>query len=179
MPATQNAGEKKPPRQQLINALGWQIETKVIMHNIQIDNEFKSLIPALSGEERVAVSRYSQGLSVIAAKKLLAQAKSRQQAANKAWIAAARAAFNPGQKQPCKVCGKFQSVAHAHHLTPLYRQIDRKEPDQSFIWLCPTHHHGVHLCIEGSKRGVWPDLSGFSDEEKLAMASVAKLGEKK
>ena len=52
MPATQNAGEKKPPRQQLINALGWQIETKVIMHNIQIDNEFKSLIPPLSAEER-------------------------------------------------------------------------------------------------------------------------------
>ena len=53
MPAThKNAGEKKPPRQQLINALGWQIETKVIMHNIQIDNEFKSLIPPLSAEER-------------------------------------------------------------------------------------------------------------------------------
>lgn len=148
------------------------------MHNIQIDSEFQALIPPLSAEERAPESLYVQGLVVIAARKVVAQAKTAQRAANKAWVAAARAAFKPGPKQPCAVCGKFQSVAHAHHLTPLYRQVDRDTPDDSFVWLCPTHHHGVHLCLEGSKRGVWPDLSGFSDEEQLAMAGIASAGEK-
>jgi len=43
---------KKTTHQQRVNASGWQIETKVIMHNIQIDSEFQALIPPLSAEER-------------------------------------------------------------------------------------------------------------------------------
>ncbi len=145
--------------------------------NIVIDKEFQALIPPLSAEERTP-NLYARGLAVLAARKVVTQAKAEQRFSSNAWIAAARAAFKPGPKQPCVVCGKFQSVAHAHHLTPLCRQVNCDTPDDSFVWLCPTHHQGVHLCLEGSKRGAWPDLSGFSDEEQLAMADIANMGEK-
>ena len=204
MPAThKNAGEKKPPRQQLINALGWQIETKVIMHNIQIDNEFKSLIPPLSAEERAqleetglgtqaamlaakverkhsefqALSASEQMLFIVAYITVIKGRAKKAKAIAAKWIKSARANFKPGPKQPCVVCGQFQSVAHAHHLTPLHIQAHRSSFDQEFVWLCPTHHSGVHLCLDGRHTGIPPDLLGFSDADQVAMARIAAMGD--
>jgi hypothetical protein len=67
-----------------------------------------------------------------------------------AWIAAARLSFDPGPRQPCYICAKFKRVAQAHHVTPLNWQFDRgmKNPDHTYVWLCPTHHAIMHLMID-------------------------------
>ncbi|MEI9804065.1 MAG: hypothetical protein WDN48_05875 [Pseudolabrys sp.] len=66
-----------------------------------------------------------------------------------AWIAQARKAFSPSYKESCAVCGKFKSIAHAHHVVPLSEQYDRgfEEPDQEHVWLCPNHHAIIHVLI--------------------------------
>jgi hypothetical protein len=74
------------------------------------------------------------------------------------WIFAGRRLFDPGQKQPCFICGKFKSIAQAHHVIPLTAQYDRgfKYPDQEFEWLCPNHHAMAHLFIQGDNRSMVP-----------------------
>jgi hypothetical protein len=65
------------------------------------------------------------------------------------FVALAREAFEPGEKKPCEVCNKYQSLTHAHHIVPLSIQA-RSIPDipnQSFVWLCPTHHAAVHILV--------------------------------
>lgn len=62
------------------------------------------------------------------------------------WIGDARAAFSPGERQPCEVCGKYRSLAHAHHIVPLACQTEA-QPSHEHVWLCPTHHAAVHLLI--------------------------------
>lgn len=73
-----------------------------------------------------------------------------------AWIAVARRIFSPGERQPCCVCGKFKSIAQAHHVVPLTAQYDRgfRLPDQAFVWLCPNHHAMVHLFILSDDRSL-------------------------
>lgn len=70
------------------------------------------------------------------------------------WIAAARQLFKPGERQPCWVCGKFQSITQAHHVVPLVEQYTRgfAVPDNEHVWLCPNHHAIAHLFIIGSDR---------------------------
>lgn len=65
------------------------------------------------------------------------------------WIAAARVAFDPGRREPCRVCGKYRSLSQAHHVVPLAIQYDMgvAEPDQQAVWLCPTHHAAIHILI--------------------------------
>lgn len=72
------------------------------------------------------------------------------------WIAASRQIFQPGERHPCWVCGKFKSVAQAHHVIPLAAQYDRgfKYPDQEFVWLCPNHHAMTHLYIPDDNRSM-------------------------
>jgi hypothetical protein len=71
------------------------------------------------------------------------------QRAKEEWIAAARRDFAPSQRAPCAVCGKYASVAQAHHLTPLGAQYDIgiREALHDHVWLCPTHHAAVHIII--------------------------------
>lgn len=66
-----------------------------------------------------------------------------------AFIAIGRSAFNPGIRMACRVCGQHKSVAHAHHVVPLARQFSLGflEPNNDFVWLCPTHHSMVHVVI--------------------------------
>lgn len=66
--------------------------------------------------------------------------------ARQEWIREARRDFRPGDRQPCDVCGKYRSLAHAHHILPLAVQ-EGPVPNQEFVWLCPTHHAAVHLLI--------------------------------
>lgn len=70
------------------------------------------------------------------------------------WIAAARQLFKPSDRQPCWVCGKFQSITQAHHVVPLAEQYARgfEIPDNEHVWLCPNHHAIAHLFILGSGR---------------------------
>lgn len=65
------------------------------------------------------------------------------------WIREARAAFAPGPRQPCEVCGRYRSLAQAHHIVPLACQVG-PEPSHDHVWLCPTHHAAVHLLIAQS-----------------------------
>jgi hypothetical protein len=66
-----------------------------------------------------------------------------------AWIKLARNVFDPGNREPCVICGKFQSITQAHHLIPLEDQYDGgfEIPNQEFAWLCPSHHDTVHLFL--------------------------------
>lgn len=65
------------------------------------------------------------------------------------FVALGRASFAPSQREVCKVCGRFQSLTHAHHVVPLTVQFDRgfDRPDSQHVWLCPTHHAAVHILI--------------------------------
>lgn len=72
------------------------------------------------------------------------------------WIAVARRVFVPGERLACHVCGKFRSIAQAHHVVPLTAQYDRgfQYPDHEFVWLCPNHHVMAHLFIPGDDRSM-------------------------
>lgn len=69
--------------------------------------------------------------------------------AKSAWIASARRAFQPGPRRACSVCGRYRSLADAHHIVPLGIQFDAGAPSpiQEFAWLCPTHHAAIHAII--------------------------------
>jgi hypothetical protein len=66
------------------------------------------------------------------------------------WIAAARLAFEPSDRRPCEVSGKYRSLSQAHHVVPLAVQFDSgcREPINDHTWLCPTHHTAIHLLID-------------------------------
>jgi hypothetical protein len=66
------------------------------------------------------------------------------------WISTARRTFSPGARKACEVCGKYESVTQAHHAIPLIVQFyaGYEFPDESFHWLCPTHHAIVHAYID-------------------------------
>jgi hypothetical protein len=74
------------------------------------------------------------------------------------WIWAGRKLFDPGERQPCCICGRFKGIAQAHHVIPLTMQYDRgfKYPDQEYSWLCPNHHAIVHIFIINDKRSMAP-----------------------
>lgn len=65
------------------------------------------------------------------------------------WLAFARASFTPSERLPCKVCGKYRGLTHAHHVVPLATQyrLGLKQPDHSHVWLCPTQHAAIHILI--------------------------------
>lgn len=65
------------------------------------------------------------------------------------FVALGRASFAPSQREVCRVCGRFQSLTHAHHVVPLTVQFDRgfERPEHNHVWLCPTHHAAVHVLI--------------------------------
>lgn len=75
-----------------------------------------------------------------------------------AWIMAARTVLEPGDREPCCVCGQFQGISQAHHVVPLTAQYDRgfKYPDQAYVWLCPNHHAMAHLFIQDDNRSMAP-----------------------
>lgn len=100
--------------------------------------------------------------------------------ARQEWLREARASFSPGHRQPCEVCGKYRSLAHAHHIVPLAMQ-GGGIPNHSFAWLCPTHHAAVHLFIHqvGSKRGAklgrWLKVLMLEDMPEDEMMAVWAL----
>lgn len=65
------------------------------------------------------------------------------------WIAKARASFQPSERKPCAICGRFQSIAQAHHVFPLAAQwrLGVIDPIHDHEWLCPNHHVVVHIFI--------------------------------
>lgn len=91
------------------------------------------------------------------------------------WVRLIRAEFKPGEPQPCEVCGGYKCVAEAHHIYPLAWQFaDRVRheerqlmviPDQSFAWLCPTHHALVHYELSRFRRRVYCDHAPLNNQE--------------
>lgn len=77
------------------------------------------------------------------------------------WIADARQAFSPSERQPCNICKKYKSLSQAHHVIPLSLQFDRgfKKPDDRHVWLCPTHHAAAHIAIAAAWKGGDPRAS--------------------
>lgn len=104
------------------------------------------------------------------------------------WISAARQSFTPTRRQSCRICGRFKSLTHAHHLVPLTIQASRNyiTPDQSFAWLCPTHHAAVHVMIaqrRHSDSNVFPSAMSLlgdleTEELKLVMELASAADEK-
>lgn len=74
--------------------------------------------------------------------------KERQQTKDR-WIADARREFVSSSREPCRVCGRFLAVTHAHHVIPLSLQYDsgKKRANHDHVWLCPTHHAVVHVLL--------------------------------
>lgn len=99
-----------------------------------------------------------------------------------AWIALARRCFDPGDREPCAVCGKFRVIAEAHHVVPLEAQYDRgySEPDHGYIWLCPNHHQMVHVFLKRVDRRVTLTFADndLSDKEFDAIQELFKLSAK-
>ena len=94
-----------------------------------------------------------------------------------AWIAASRQIFDPDERQPCCVCGKFRSIAQAHHVVPLAAQYDRgfRLPDSEYVWLCPNHHTMLHIIIPDDDRSL--SESAFRARNRTAGAVLGDLSE--
>lgn len=90
-----------------------------------------------------------------------------------AWIAAARLTFAPGEREPCHVCGKFKSIAQAHHVVPLAAQFDRgfPVPDHEHVWLCPNHHTIIHIFIGPEN----PSYAGAAPRKRSQTTSALHL----
>lgn len=119
----------------------------------------------------------SQRAMLVAHAMAEARLEARETAIEKdAWISSARKLFKPGTQQPCSICAGYAAVTHAHHITPLSRQFDAgySEPDHTYVWLCPTHHAGVHLFL--TKRASWPRTTGFTAQEVDHMIQLALAG---
>ncbi|MGZ8954484.1 MAG: hypothetical protein ACXW0Q_07380 [Methylovulum sp.] len=113
-----------------------------------------------------------------AIEKELKQRKLTNQKLKDAWIASARKEFSPGSQKPCVVCGKYKSVAQAHHTYPLYLQFDKGviEVNQNFVWLCPTHHSSIHLQISSlEKNNQKASMEGFPADEIDQMDNVCLM----
>lgn len=130
----------------------------------------------VSREDLMGLPKFSRALIVSEFLKVQKAEKTKRMLRKKEWINRARSGFKPGEKMPCQVCGKYQSVAHAHHLTPLHMQYEMPTFSEEFVWLCPTHHEGVHLILETLNGDGWPSLDGFSEEEKEKMLRFAAMG---
>jgi hypothetical protein len=76
----------------------------------------------------------------------------------KAWIAAARPEFGPGERKPCFVCHRFEGITQAK--VPLRRQFDLgyETAAHDYEWLCPNHHVIVHFHVDE----IWRDTTRWS-----------------
>lgn len=85
--------------------------------------------------------------------KLIKYEQARHALGRDEWMAAARASFVPSKRKPCEVCGKYEALAHAHHIKPLaFQWADGVESvDHAHAWLCPTHHMAVHALLTQSR----------------------------
>lgn len=97
-----------------------------------------------------------------------------RQVEKKAWIAAARLAYDPGPRQSCVICHKYKGLTEAHHVVPLGIQFDAgaKAPIQECAWLCPTHHAAEHVFIGHLLRNVMGHVEGLPPEESDALHSA-------
>lgn len=96
----------------------------------------------------------------------------------KTWIAAARIAFDPGNRKHCFICGRFRSVTEAHHVVPLGKQFDLgfEVADDEHEWLCPSHHAVLHLWIDRDLPNgrSWEAHSELDEREAAALLDLVK-----
>lgn len=121
----------------------------------------------LSPDQRAMIAAYMVGV-------VRDQAQT-QAGIRRAWIARARLTFDPGPRQPCAICARYQSVTQAHHRFPLALQCDAGlvEPIHDSDWLCPTHHAAMHVIIDALIANRQPHLDGFPPAETDAMNALA------
>jgi hypothetical protein len=84
-----------------------------------------------------------------------------------AWVAAARSSFEASRRQPCAVCGRYESLTQAHHTFPLTVQFDMgvSQAIHEHDWLCPTHHTALHNIITALIANGQPRLAGIPCDE--------------
>lgn len=75
--------------------------------------------------------------------------------------------------EPCHICGKYQEIAHQHHLYPVAKlaqwAIDNNWLARPFripvVWLCPNHHAMFHALVRKKPiLSLWGDLSDGETE---------------
>lgn len=111
---------------------------------------------------------------IVAAGKKLARQRAN---AKSAWVAEARKGFVPSEREACAVCGRYKALAQAHHVFPLGEQFDARvsEPIHDHVWLCPTHHAGVHFIINAFTGCREPYCHDMSPEENAACDRIVAL----
>lgn len=118
------------------------------------------------GKRRTNLECYEIGLRCQELIKHNKEARIYAQGLKTEWINEARKRHEPGERQPCFVCGTHRHISESHHIVELAQQYDLGylNPNQDFIWLCPNHHAIVHLLIsERYKPWTVPD----STEEEI------------
>lgn len=143
----------------------------------QIAAEVADYLPMAPGEaidnyfDRVRQEPFNRRALIAAAVSKVDQRFEARVARRKVWIAAARLTFNPGARQACVVCGKYEGLAEAHHTLPLAVQFDAgaETPIHDFDWLCPTHHAAQHVFINDLFARVIP---GLPAEESDALHQI-------
>lgn len=117
-----------------------------------------------------------RALAAAAIETVVGQIKGERVARKRLWIAAARLAFDPGERRPCFVCGRYASVTEAHHVIPLGQQFDRGfvTADQEHEWLCPTHHTIIHVWLEKMlpNQRSWDVHKELEEAEGLVVAAL-------
>lgn len=134
------------------------IEVQEVRCELRVDDEFRSLIPPLSEDERA-------GLDLNAEMRRLNPP--------------------PKRRDTCYVCGKYASICHAHHVPALaevvgvFGVVAAQMASIPCVWLCPTHHalwHALHRSPATMKHlESWSDLS---EAEKHAYESLDKFTSK-
>lgn len=89
-------------------------------------------------------------------------------------------------REHCFVCGKYQSITHAHHVIPvaevatLFTKAD-VQPEEAmdfrmaYIWLCPNHHTIFHLIHNRSMRNILTLAEDIGEDEVNSMKRVFDL----
>lgn len=142
----------------------------------RLAREVASEFPVLPGETLQRYAERAKAAELPAgARALLAAAvdsvsrkmRAERALAKSAWIARARLTFDPGKRQPCHICGKYEGLTEAHHVVPLAVQYEAgaAEPIQEFAWLCPTHHQAEHFFIRRLLKNVTGSVAGMPPEE--------------
>lgn len=142
--------------------------------NLKIHELLAELFSGMSLEDVLLLPHHERVFIAVEIENEIKRRKTHEKKEKKHWIAKARLGFKPGSRQPCAVCGKYESVTHAHHIKPLHTQFKAPSFHEDYVWLCPTHHEGVHQML-GGKFFAWPDWEGFSIDEKRKMAEIAEM----
>ena len=159
-------GERRLKAMQLLGMDEVEVRIVHVPSMLQAEHDANAFAKQWTVSERAAIGR--------AVEEFISQQKKEKQAIKTAWIENSRNLLVTGEKEPCFICGKYKAVSHAHHVVPLHWQYEHgfKEPNNNFVWLCPTHHVLAHKYIDGLIKNTFPDNSELPANEIDAIYEV-------